>query len=156
LKLSIIVSLAVVLLISLLSKKEKLNLLENLLIIMITEFLITGYCGVFYINLDIWSVGDRTDLFIIFRFYEVMIAPLIWFWYVNLLPNVGARGLKVLLACVIIVIQSGVEQWMGAWKVILYQDWQLWQTVLLQIVMLLFLHTTLFWYRSILQKEGIW
>lgn len=148
--------LTLVLLISLSLKREKLNLLENLFIMMITEFLVTGYCGVFYINLDIWSVADQSDLFIIFRFYEVIIVPFIWFWYVNLLPNVGARGLKVLLACVFVAIQSGVEQWMGAWKVILYQDWQLWQTVLVQIVMLLILHTSLLWYRSILRKEGIW
>ncbi|WP_040203535.1 hypothetical protein [Neobacillus jeddahensis] len=155
-KLSIIVGLALVLLISLLIKREKRNLLENLFIMMIAEFLVTGYIGVFYINLEIWSVADRIDLFIIFRFYEVIIVPFIWFWYVNLLQNVEALGLKVLLSCVFVAIQSGVEQWMGVWKVILYQDWQLWQTVLLQIMMLLILHMGLHWYRSILRKEGIW
>lgn len=151
-ELSLFISLTIFLLLSFIVKKQKLTLFENIFIYIIIEFLMTSYCAIFYINVDVWTVANKTGLFIIFRLYEAIVYPVIWLWYFNIMPK---RGAKWLLAIGFVGIECMVEKALVLLGVITYKDWQVWQSVLVQLFVLLLTSVLLTWFQSILKKEGI-
>ncbi|MGG1677933.1 hypothetical protein ACIFOT_19540 [Neobacillus sp. NRS-1170] len=154
-KLTLIIDAAIMLLVSYFIMKKRLQVFENIFILMILEFLVTSYCAILYINLDVWTVTNKTALFIIFRVYEAIIYPFIWMGYFNLLPIFKSRFFKWILTGLFAGIQSGVERWLVEWDVITYKGWHFWFSFLLQILIVSMVHLALTWYRNLLRKEGI-
>ncbi|MGG3466180.1 hypothetical protein ABES02_01130 [Neobacillus pocheonensis] len=153
-KLTIIIDVAILLLASFCIKKKRLHLFENLFILMILEFLVTSYCAILYINLDVWTVTNETVPFIIFRIYEAIIWPFVWLLYLNLLPNMKSRFSKWILTGIFVGIQSGIERWLVEWEVITYKDWPFWHSIILQVLVITLVNMALSWYRNLLRKEG--
>ena len=110
--------------------KKKRNQLENIFIIMMVEFVFSCYYAILYINLDVWTIGKSAELFIIFRLYEVLVTPLLFLFYFNLLPIVKKNLTKMGLTVLFMGILLGVECWLVAWNVIIYTNWQAWKSLL--------------------------
>ncbi|MBB2482572.1 hypothetical protein H5P36_20585 [Bacillus sp. APMAM] len=110
--------------------KKKRNKLENLFILMIAEFVFSCYYAILYINLDVWTIGKSAELFIIFRLYEVLLTPLLFLLYFNMLPMVKKQLTKICLTALLIGILLGVECWLVLWNVIIYINWQAWKSLL--------------------------
>jgi hypothetical protein len=126
---------------------------ENIFLLMILEFFVTSYCAIIYINLDDWSIAKGTELFIIFRIYEVVMYPVIWIGYFNLLYWKSSRTYQWLLTLGTIGIQIGIEQWLRKWGVITYRDWSLVQSMLIQMLVLFLAAISLYWYRYMEGRE---
>ncbi|WP_223593922.1 hypothetical protein [Neobacillus bataviensis] len=154
-KLTLIIDAAIMLLVSYFIMKKRLYLFENIFILMILEFLVTSYCAILYINLDVWTIANETEPFIIFRVYEAIIYPFIWLSYFNLLPIFKSRFSKWIWTGLFVGIQSGAERWMVEWDVITYKGWPFWLSFILQILIVLMVHLALAWYRNLLRKERI-
>lgn len=154
-KLTIIIDVAIILLVSFFILKKRLHLFENIFILMVLELLVTSYCAILYINLDVWTVTNDTELFIIFRVYEAVLYPFIWLWYLNLLPIMKSRLTSWLLTGVFVGVQCGVERWMTVWNVITYKGWPFGLSFIVQILVVVIVNMTLSWYRNLLRKEGI-
>lgn len=152
-KLSLFIDVSVILLISVVMFKKKLPLLENIFIVMILEFLVSSYCAILYINLDVWEVANGTELFIIFRVYEAIMNPFIWLLYFNLLPMMVSRMSKSIVTLFFVGVQYAVEQWLVRWGVITYRGWHFWQSLFVQLMVLAITSLCLMLYRRILQKE---
>ncbi|MEH7332444.1 hypothetical protein V7161_07385 [Neobacillus drentensis] len=135
--------------------KKRLHLFENIFILMILEFLVTSYCAILYINLDVWTIANETELFIIFRVYETIIYPFIWLSYFNLQPIFKSPLFKWIWTGLFVGIQSGVERWLVEWDVITYKGWPFWLSFILQTFIVLIVHLALAWYRNLMRKEGI-
>jgi hypothetical protein len=154
-ELSIFISLTIFLVLSFIVKKLKLTLFENLFLYIMLEFLMTSYCAILYINVDVWTVANKTGLFIIFRLYEAIVYPVVWLWYFNLKPQSGSKRSKWMLAVLFVGIVCVVEKVLVLLDVITYKNWQVWQSVLVQILILLASSFLLTWFQTILKKEGI-
>ncbi|MGG3564932.1 hypothetical protein ABES03_25360, partial [Neobacillus rhizosphaerae] len=154
-ELSIFISLTIFLLLSFIVKKQKLTLFENIFLYIIVEFMVTSYCAILYINVDVWHVANKAGLFIIFRIYEAIVYPAIWLWYFNLHPQRVAKLSRLLLAFLFVGIECVVEKALVLLGVIIYKDWQVWQSVLVQILVLVMTSVLLTWFQTILKKEGI-
>ncbi|WP_413306804.1 hypothetical protein AA0X95_06440 [Bacillus sp. 1P10SD] len=154
-ELSIFISLTIFLVLSFVVKKQKLTLFENMFLYIIVEFMMTSYCAILYINLDVWHVANKTGLFIIFRIYEAIVYPAIWLWYFNLHPQRVSMLSRLLLTVLFVGIECVVEQGLVRLGVISYKDWQVWQSVLVQIFVLGLTTVLLTWFQAILKKEGI-
>jgi len=152
-KLTMTIDAAILLLVSFFIMKKRLHLFENLFILMILEFLVTSYCAILYINLDVWAVTNGTQLFIIFRVYEAIIYPVVWLLYLNWLPIMESRLSKWILSGSFVGIQSAVELWLVEWNVITYKDWPFWYSIIVQILVISIVHMALSWYRNLLRKE---
>jgi hypothetical protein len=152
-KLSIFIDVVILLLLFFFLKRKKLHLHENIFLLMILEFLVTSYCAIIYINLDHWSIAKRTELFIIFRVYEVVMYPVIWIGYFNLLYWKSSRTYQWLLTLGTIGIQAGIEQWLRKWGVIIYRDWSLLQSLLIQMLVLFIAAISLYWFRYMEGRE---
>ena len=152
-KLSIFIDVVILLLLFFFLKRKKLYLHENIFLLMILEFLVTSYCAIIYINLDDWNIAKGTELFIIFRVYEVVMYPVIWIIYFNLLLWKGSRTYKWLLTVGTIGIQVGIEQWLRKWSIITYRDWSLLQSLMIQILVLFLTAISLYWYRYMEGRE---
>lgn len=153
-KLTIIIDAAILLLASFFIMKKRLDLFENLFILMILEFLVTSYCAILYINLDVWTVTNETVPFIIFRIYEAVIWPIVWLLYLNLLPLIKSRFSKGIWTGIFVGIQAGIEFWLVEWNVITYKDWSFGYSIILQILVIMTVNIALSWYRKLLRKEG--
>ncbi|WP_335443604.1 hypothetical protein [Neobacillus drentensis] len=154
-KLTLIIDAAIILLVSYYIMKKRLHLFENIFILMILEFLVTSYCAILYINLDVWTIANETELFIIFRVYETIIYPFIWLSYFNLQPIFKSPLFKWIWTGLFVGIQSGVERWLVEWDVITYKGWPFWLSFILQTFIVLIVHLALAWYRNLMRKEGI-
>jgi hypothetical protein len=152
-KLSIFIDSVILLLLFFFLKRKKLTLLENLFLLMVLEFIVTSYCAILYINLDLWSIAKRTELFILFRIYEVVVYPVIWIGYFNLFHWRDSRSYKWLLTFGAIGFQLGIEQWLRKWGAIIYRDWSLWQSLFMQIIVLCIAAISLYWYRYMEGRE---
>lgn len=153
-KLSIFIDVALVLVISFFVKQKKLRTLENLLVFMVLEFLVSSYCAILYINIDVWGLAKDPELFIIFRIYEAIVNPFIWLWYFQLLPSMDSRFTKWMVTGAFVGIQWAVEKWLFRWEVIINKDWHFWQCILVQFLVLSITYLSQSWYGKILQKEG--
>ncbi|OLS33976.1 hypothetical protein BTR25_23535 [Bacillus sp. MRMR6] len=154
-QLPIFIDAAIILLVVYCIKKKKLHLLESILIIFVLEMVITSYCAILHINLKLWEVSVEPSLNAVFRIYESIISPVIWLLYFNLLADLEKRMTKFFLVVLVICIQVGVEQWLVVLKVIWYLDWQIWQSILVQILVLTSTSLLHIGYQKILQREGI-
>jgi hypothetical protein len=154
-QLPIFVDATIILLIAYFIKKKKLHLLESIFIIFVLEMLITSYCAILHINLELWEVSEKPSLNVVFRIYESIISPVIWLFYFNLLPDVQKRITRFFLVVLFICIQVAVEQWLVALKVIWYLDWQIWKSILVQFTVFISIRLLHNVYRKILQREGI-
>ncbi|MDN3019599.1 hypothetical protein PH210_25880 [Paenibacillus sp. BSR1-1] len=154
-KLTLIIDAAIILLVSYYIMKKRLHLFENIFILMILEFLVTSYCAILYINLDVWTIANDTELFIIFRVYETIIYPFIWLSYFNLQPFFKSALSKWIWTGLFVGIQSVVERWLVEWDVITYKGWPFWLSFILQTLIVLIVHLALAWYRNLMRKEGI-
>ncbi|MBS4174371.1 hypothetical protein [Bacillus sp. FJAT-49736] len=123
--------------------KNKRNRLDNLFILMMVEFISICYYATVYINLDAWTIGKSTELFIIFRLYEIILNPLIVLFYFNLLPKVKGIWMEIGVSILFLGILFGVECWLVNWDVIRYIGWQSWMS-LLAFALGLFILTMLF------------
>lgn len=154
-KLSFFIDAAILLLLFFFLKRKKLLLQENIFLLMILEFIVTSYCAILYINLDVWTIANRTDLFILFRIYEVVVNPVIWLLYFNWLLDRVTRLSKWVLSGLVVGIQVGIEQWMRKWEVIVYRDWYIWESILVHIVVLIITTLCLYRYRKMQGREKV-
>lgn len=135
--------------------KKRLSLPENLFIFMIEELMITSYFSILYINLKVWVITNRIPLFIIFRFYEFIVFPLLYVMYFNLLAAIQSRFNKCLFTITYIAILYGVEFLLVQGKVIRYSGWHFWHSLFLITAVLLISYILQFCFRQIIRKEGI-
>ncbi|MCJ7842474.1 hypothetical protein MUB24_16520 [Lederbergia sp. NSJ-179] len=135
--------------------KKRLNLLENLFIFMIQEFLITSYFSVLYINLKVWKITESHELFIIFRLYEIITIPLLHLTYFNLLVTIKSRLTKLIFTILFVAILYGVEFLLVKGKVIHYNEWHFWQSLLIISFVLLISYLLQLSFKQVLRKEGI-
>jgi hypothetical protein len=154
-KFSIFIDVTILLLMLFILKKKKLPLLENILILLILELVVTSYCAILYINLNLWDLAKSIAPYVVFRIYEAIFNPLIYLFYFNLLLSISTRSSKGLLTLLFIAVQTVGEQWLVQLGVITYKDWQVWQSILVQFFVLSATTLLLAGYRKILQKEGI-
>lgn len=133
-KLTFCLDVVMVVLISFCLLKKNYNRLENLFVLMTVEFVLLCYYAVLYINLDIWTISKETEKFIIFRIYEVLLNPLLFLLYFNLLPLIKKLLAKCGFTVLFIGVLFGVECWMVAWNVIVYKHWHAWQTLTASLI----------------------
>lgn len=153
-KLSTMLDASVILIITFILLKQKLHSLENIFIFFILEFVITSYCAILYINLKKWGIADNIELFIIFRVYEVIILPILFLLYFNIIHRINQ-----LLKCMITVFFIGIlylmEWWVRMWDVITYNNWHFWESLIVEVFILFLVSSLLRLFRNQLQKEGI-
>lgn len=135
--------------------KKRLGLLENLFIFMVQELLITSYFAVLYINLKVWEITNSIKLFIIFRLSEFLVIPLLYVMYFNLLAAIQSHFNKSLFTITYIAILYGVEFLLVQGKVIRYNGWDFWHSLLSIAFVLLISSILQFCFRRVLRKEGI-
>lgn len=153
-KLSFFIDVWMIGLISFCLLKRKRNKLENLFILLMAEFLSTCYFAVLYINLDVWTIAKSVELFIIFRLYEVLLIPLLFLFYFNLLAIVEKQLAKMGLTVLFIGILLGVECWLVTWNVIIYTNWQVWKSMLVFLFMTVIFSVLIKGYRFWGEKLG--
>jgi hypothetical protein len=154
-KLLLFLIITIILLIASFIAKKRLNVLENIFILLILEFLITGYVAVLFINLKVWEIAKGRELFFIFRVYEVLLAPLFYLWYFNLLAYINVRINKALLTIFFIGTIYGVEFLIVKWKVIIYKDWSFWQSLIALTLVLLITYSLKLSLQKLFRKEGV-
>jgi len=141
-KLTFFIDVVMFVLLSFCLLKKHHNRLENLFVLMMVEFVLSCYYAVLYINLDIWTISKGTEKYIIFRMFEVLLNPLLFLLYFNLLPSMRKFFAKFGFTVFFIGILLAIESWMVAWNVIIYKNWRAWQS-LIAFLFLVFLFRVL-------------
>ena len=136
-------------------KKNKLHIFENIFLLLVLEFLVSTYYAILYVNIDVWKISFKTDLFIIFRVEEVILLPLLLTWYFNIVGQLHAKMYKMALLFFTIGLAYSLEYLLVRFKVITYKDWSSWHSVVILFFILIFTTYMHKGYRRILRREGI-
>lgn len=154
-KLLLFFDITIIFLISFFIVRKRLHVFINIFTFMVLEFLIASYFAVLYVNLKAWEVANSTDLFYIFRIYEVILMPLLYISYFNLIDALKNRYIKFGLSIVLIGVLYGIELLLVHWKVIVYKEWHFWQSIVSLFLILLISNILQVIFGHILRKEGI-
>ncbi|GGB46412.1 hypothetical protein F3157_10750 [Virgibacillus dakarensis] len=134
---------------------KKLNVFENLFIFMVLEFLITSFSAILYVNLQVWDITGSLELFFVYRLYEVIVLPLLYLTYFNLLAAIRGRLWKVMFTFFSIAVIYGTELLLVKGEIIAYRDWSFWQSLIVISLVLFSTYILYRWFRRVLRKEGI-
>lgn len=150
-----LLNLMIIFLIAFSIAKKRLNLPSNLFIFMIMELLITSYFAVLHINLEVWEITNDLKLFIIFRLYEMIFIPLLYVTYFNLLAAIKLHLNKCMFTIIYIAVLYGVEILLVEGKVIRYNEWHFWQSLLSISLVLFISYLSYLSFNHVLRKEGM-
>jgi hypothetical protein len=144
------------LLIAFFIKKKKLHPFENIFLLFVLEFIITGYVGILQINLQVWEISEKVNLYLIFRLNEVIVTPLLYIWYLNLM---GSRKRNILegfkISAVFVSRIYSLEFLLIKWNVIVYKNWNTWQPLFIISFIMVLSYFLLLSFRKLLSKEGV-
>jgi hypothetical protein len=155
LKLVIFLNITLFFLISFFIKRKQLHPFENIFLLLILEFIFTGYIGVIHINLKVWEISEREDLYILFRINEVILTPLLYLWCLNIIGSKRKILEKVKVSLVYISLIYSLEFLLVKWKVIIYKEWSIWQSLLVISTLMLVSYILLVFFRKLLRKESL-
>ncbi|MBT2215723.1 hypothetical protein KK120_07800 [Virgibacillus dakarensis] len=134
--------------------RKGLNVFENLFIFMVLVFLITSISAILYVNLQVWDITRTLDV-LIYRLYEVIVLPLLYLTYFNVLAAIHERLWKVAYTVFSIAVIYGTELLLVKGEIITYRDWYFWQSLIV-ISLVLFLTYILYrGFRRVLRREGV-
>ncbi|MDC3414998.1 hypothetical protein NC797_15265 [Aquibacillus sp. 3ASR75-11] len=147
--------LSILLIMSFFVTKKKCNVLENIFLFCVLEFVFTSYFAILYINHNFWEITKSIEWFIAFRIYEVIIVPLLYMFYYNLIPKLQTKLSKVVYTLLFVGILYGNEYILVKWGVIVYSNWNAWQSILFLSIILTSVYFLLLGFRHILKIEGV-
>lgn len=155
-KVVIFLNIILLLFITLFTTKKRLHPFENIFLLLILEFIITSYVGILHINLEVWELSEKIPSYLIFRLNEVITTPLLYFLFFNLMRNRKKSILEsIKLGIVFVLIIYSLEFLLVKWKIIIYKDWSIWQSLLIISFIMLISNFILLSFRKQLSKEGV-
>lgn len=122
--------------------KKSLHILDNIFIILFLEYFFTNYYAILSTNTNVWGLSNTKELLIIFRLLEVFVMPLMILGYLNIVTLMSDFKKRLLFSIFYVVILYSIEYLLVQWKVIIYNDWSIWKSILV-ITILLFVSTLL-------------
>lgn len=136
--------------------KKNLHPFENIFLLLILEFIITSYVSILHINLQVWEISEKGTLYLIFRLNEIIITPLLYIFYLNIIGNRKKSRLeRIKVSTIFISIIYFLEFLLVKWKIIIYKDWSIWQSLLVIFFVMLLSNFYLLSFRKLLSKEGV-
>lgn len=136
--------------------KKKLHPFENFFLLYLLEFVITSYVGILHVNLQLWEISEKIHLYLIFRLNEVIVTPLLYLWCLNLMGNRKRGKLESSIINIIFIsLIYALEFVLVKWKVIVYQNWHIWQSLLVITLTMVLSYFLLLSFRKRLSKEGV-
>ncbi|MRG86121.1 hypothetical protein [Salinibacillus xinjiangensis] len=134
---------------------KRLNILENIFILITLEFIITGYVAVLTINLGLWEMAKNAEPYTILRLHEIIILPVLYLWYFNLLDAFKSLLGKSVLTLGALLIFYGSEYLLVRWNVITYNSWNAWYSIFVLFGVIIFIQLLRRGFKHRMLKEGI-
>lgn len=141
--------------ISFFALKKAHHPLTLIFLLMVIEFLYTSFISVIVDNAELWTVTKTTRYFIMFRVTEVVVFPLLLLWYIESVKRVSTFSKKLLITVIWVGILVGVETILIHIHLFTYEKWEVWGSIIVWSILLLFLHILQGIFNRILFKEEI-
>ncbi|WP_407270947.1 hypothetical protein [Radiobacillus sp. PE A8.2] len=152
-KLWIAITVCLILTITNIVMRKRLSVLENLLSLMVIEFIATSYFAILVVNLSVWKIDQQMNNYIIFLLFEVIVAPVLILIFYNVFL-VASKLNKLLLMILKVSILCAIEYLLVHSGVITFQGWQYWQSFLGYLIMMCLGGLLLIAFRIVTLREG--
>ncbi|WP_226037776.1 hypothetical protein [Aquibacillus saliphilus] len=154
-ELILIINISVILLIAFFVLNKKVSTLENIFLLLISEFVFSSYCAIIDINFDLWMIDSRMNFFINFKIFEIIILPLLIISYFNLITLFTLWWKKFIFLLVAIAVFYSLEWLLVKWSVITYKDWHPVQSLMAYAIILGLVYISYVVFRRVLMKDGV-
>jgi Kef-type K+ transport system membrane component KefB len=149
---SIFFSLTVILAVSFALTQKNLHPFEILFMWMVTTIIHHTFVTITAVNLKLMDFAHHPENYWALVFNRVFLIPLLIIWYFDAMVARRPYQKWLWLPLAILILSGGeyLSEWLGLYT---YTRWKLWWSLIEWSVILLLIHFSWMWYRSLLKKE---